>query len=207
MVVAAGDALMLFDAAAVRFDRPGIVAFGPTRRRRRPASTACSASRPDGDVRLFLQKPSLADQARYGAINARGQAILDIAVMSFDAAAAMAMFRAFDVQPDQDRAAFSAAMEKLVLDKGLDLYREICCALGTEATAEHHRTSCRGQRFALVGGAACRGPCRVVAGAALRRRSCPQCRVPALRHDAATDHQRPGTVGARRPAVGAGHSA
>jgi hypothetical protein len=33
-------------------------------------------------------------------------------------------------------------MEKLVLDKGLDLYREVCCALGTEATAEHHRASC-----------------------------------------------------------------
>jgi hypothetical protein len=32
-------------------------------------------------------------------------------------------------------------MENLVLDKGLDLYREICCALGTEATAEHHRAS------------------------------------------------------------------
>ena len=29
-----------------------------------------------------------------------------------------------------------------MLDKGLDLYREICCALGTEATAEHHRASC-----------------------------------------------------------------
>ncbi len=61
--------------------------------------------------------------------------------MSFDAAAVMAMFRAFDVQPDRSGPRFTAAMEELVLDRGLDLYREICCALGTEATAEHHRKS------------------------------------------------------------------
>ena len=102
---------------------------------------ACSG-RPNGQVRLFLQKPSLADQQSYGAINADRQAILDIAVMSFDAAAATAMFRAFEVQFDKSGPHFSASMEELVLDKGLDLYREVCCALGTEATAGHHRTSC-----------------------------------------------------------------
>ena len=62
--------------------------------------------------------------------------------MSFDAAAATAMLRAFDVQPDKAGPRFSPAMESLVLDQGLDLYREICCALGSEATAEHHRASC-----------------------------------------------------------------
>ena len=62
--------------------------------------------------------------------------------MSFDAAAVTAMFRAFDVQLDASGPRFSAAMEELVLDKGLDLYREICCALGTEATTELHRASC-----------------------------------------------------------------
>ena len=61
--------------------------------------------------------------------------------MSFDAAAATAMFRAFDVQPDKSGPRFSAAMENVVLSQGLDLYREICCALGTEATPEHHRAS------------------------------------------------------------------
>ena len=45
VIVAAGDALMLFDTAAVRFDRPGIVALALTPRRRPPASTVCSVSR------------------------------------------------------------------------------------------------------------------------------------------------------------------
>ena len=142
VIVTAGDALMLFDTAAVRFDRPGIVALGAYATPEAASKHGVFCVTPNGQVRLFLQKPSLADQQRYGAINADRQAILDIAVMSFDAAAATAMFRAFDVQPDKSGPRFSAAMEKLVLDKGLDLYREICCALGTEATAEHHRASC-----------------------------------------------------------------
>jgi fucokinase len=142
VIVAAGDALMLFDAAAVRFDRPGIVALGAYATPEAASRHGVFCVAADSQVRLFLQKPSLADQQHYGALNARGQAILDIAVMSFDAAASMAMFRAFDVQADQSGPRFSPAMEELVLDKGLDLYREICCALGNEATAEHHRTSC-----------------------------------------------------------------
>ena len=148
VIVAAGDALMLFDATAVCFDRPGIVALGAYATPEAASKHGVFCVAPDAgtmypwSVRLFLQKPSLADQQRYGAINARGQTILDIAVMSFDAAAATAMFCAFDVQTDQSGPRFSATMENLVLGKGLDLYREICCALGSEATAEHHRASC-----------------------------------------------------------------
>jgi fucokinase len=142
VVVTAGDALMLFDAAVVRFDRPGIVALGAYATPEAASKHGVFCVAPDGQVRLFLQKPSLADQERYGAVDARGRAVLDIAVMSFDAAAAVAMFRAFDVQLDQSGPRFSAPMENLVLQKGLDLYREVCCALGGEATAEHHRASC-----------------------------------------------------------------
>ena len=79
---------VLFDAAAVRFDRPGIVALGAYATPEAASKHGVFCVAPDGQVRLFLQKPSLADQQRYGAINARGQAVLDIAVMSFDAAAA-----------------------------------------------------------------------------------------------------------------------
>ena len=141
-VVAAGDAHMMFDTAAVRLDRPGVVALGAYATPKAASKHGVFCVAPDGQVRIFLQKPSIADQQRYGAINLNGQSILDIAVMSFDAAAAMAMFRAFHIEPGPSGPRFSAAVEKLVLDKGLDLYREICCALGTEATAEHHCSSC-----------------------------------------------------------------
>ena len=142
VVVTAGDALMLFDAAAVRFDRPGIVALGAYATPEAASKHGVFCASPDGQVRLFLQKPSLAEQQRCGAISADGKAVLDIAVMSFDADAVTAMFRAFDVQPHESSPRFSPAMEELVLTQGLDLYREVFCALGTEATVEHHRQSC-----------------------------------------------------------------
>ena len=193
VIVAAGDALMLFDAAAVRFDRPGIVALGAYATPEAASKHGVFCVAPDGRVRLFLQKPSLADQQRDGAIDARGQAVLDIAVMSFDAAAATAMFRAFDVQPDKSGPRFSAAMENLVLDKGLDLYREICCALGTEATAEHHRASSAASGSSWSARATCPRVCRLVPGAVLGAGPAP-VRVPALRHHATTDYQRNGTA-------------
>lgn len=141
VAVTAGDALMRFDPATVRLDRPGIVALGAYATPEAASKHGVFCVGGDGDVRLFLQKPSPADQARYGAINPNGKTILDIAVMSFDAASAVTMFRAFDVTPGAKGPAFSPAMEQLVLQRGLDLYREISCALGSEATAEHHRNS------------------------------------------------------------------
>jgi fucokinase len=143
VIVAAGDALMLFDAAAVRFDQPGIVALGAYATPQAASKHGVFCAGPNGGVRRFLQKPSLEVQHRYGAVDRLGRTILDIGVMSVDAVAATAMFRAFDVRPCNNGPQFSPAMEELVLDKGLDLYREICCALGSEATVEHHRAACR----------------------------------------------------------------
>ena len=78
-----------------------------------------------------------------GAIDAAGRAVLDIGVMSFDAKTAVLLLCAFDVRTSPQAPRFSDEMESLVLNDGIDLYREICCALGSEATREHHRASCR----------------------------------------------------------------
>ena len=111
MVVAAGDALMLFDTAAVRFDLPGMVALGAHATPEAASKHGVFCVAAEDQVRLFLQKPSLVDQQRHGAIDARGRAILDIAVMSFDAEAVMAMFHAFEVQPGGAGPRFSAVVE------------------------------------------------------------------------------------------------
>lgn len=51
--------------------------------------------------------------------------------MSFDARAASALLDVF------------APLRETVLSRGLDLYREICCAMGTEATLDHYIESVR----------------------------------------------------------------
>ncbi len=95
-------------------------------------------------MRLFLQKPSPAQQADTGATNRSGQTILDMGVMSFDADTAVRMLRAAGAESDPaGRLAFAPAAEQLILAHGLDLYREVCCALGADATSEHHLASAR----------------------------------------------------------------
>jgi hypothetical protein len=78
-------------------------------------------------VRLFLQKPSVAEQATVGAIGEDGRTVLDVGVMSMDAATASTLLRACaDIASDR-----------------IDLYREICCALGTESTFAHYLATAR----------------------------------------------------------------
>jgi fucokinase len=143
IVVAAGDAIMIFDAAEVLFDRPGMVALGVAASPEAAAKHGVFCVEPDGRLRMVLQKPSPAEQARLHATRSDGQSILDIGLMNFDAGAAVEMLRALGVQLDGNRAVLPAESENLILSLGLDLYREMACALGHGATQEQHRATCQ----------------------------------------------------------------
>lgn len=144
IVVTSGDALIYFDASAVRFDHPGMVALGCHATPEHASKHGVFVPGKNGLARLFLQKPSPRQQAQAGALNVDGLAILDMGVMSFDAATALTLLKCAQVAPGPDgRLTWSPHMEKLMLSQGMDIYREICCALGSEATAEHHLASAR----------------------------------------------------------------
>lgn len=130
VVVTAGDALIRIDLSAVRLDGAGITGVGSWASPEEAARHGVYCAGEDGAVRLYLQKPSLLEQARTGAINGAGRAVLDAGVMSFDAAAAAALLRAF---PGTE----------MMLKRGVDLYREVCCALGTDGSLEHYAGSAR----------------------------------------------------------------
>lgn len=144
VLVASGDVLLRFDAASVRLDFPGLVALAC----REPAEQAAKHGVfvADGStVRAYLQKPSLAEQQATGALDAKGRAALDIGVMSFDAGAILALLTAFEVGPTQAGALdWSPAMKERIFTLGLDLYREICCAPGTEADRSHYFRAAQG---------------------------------------------------------------
>jgi galactokinase/mevalonate kinase-like predicted kinase len=128
VVVAAGDALNLFDAFSLDLAHEGITFVGgyasPEEATRH--GVYCVGAR--GELRLFLQKPSLAVQQSHGAIDRYGRTVLDIGLMSFDARAAEVLLEAFGARVPTDN---------------LDLYREICCALGSEATPENYIAGAR----------------------------------------------------------------
>lgn len=142
IVITSGDVLLAFDPAEVRFNTEGVTALGcyASPERARNHGVLCAGE--NGRVRLFLQKPTPAEQRQAGAIDPYDQVILDIGVMNFDANTAVSLLKTVDAKPSSDcRQAFSSELGEAILLHGLDFYREICCGLGAGATLDHYLRS------------------------------------------------------------------
>jgi fucokinase len=146
IVVASGDALVLFDCADLAPMRPGLTALASLASPAEAARHGVLCPNPDGSVRLYLQKPAVPLQAAAGAIGPDGRSALDIGLMSLDAATAVRLLAPFCAPRAHSGTAPAAiawtpAGRHIALSHGIDLYREICCALGTDSTfAEYLRT-------------------------------------------------------------------
>jgi fucokinase len=144
VLVAAGDALTLFDAREIAFDQPGITALACYATPEEASRHGVFCPNPDSTVSLYLQKPSLEMQRAARAITGAGLTPLDIGVMSFDSASSSALLTAFGVTATADGSlSFGPSARERLLHHGVDLYREICCALGSAATPEHFLQSAR----------------------------------------------------------------
>jgi fucokinase len=138
VLVTSGDVLLHFDASQVRLDLPGMVALGAVDTPEHAAKHGVFVAH-DHTVLRYLQKPSLDEQRAAGAVSPHGQSILDIGVMSFDTEAVLKLLKAFEIGPgDHGRFDWSATTHVRVMTHGLDLYREVCCALGSATTQEHY---------------------------------------------------------------------
>ncbi|MCL5096807.1 MAG: hypothetical protein M1608_04630 [Candidatus Omnitrophica bacterium] len=144
VVVVSGDTLIQFDPERVRLAVEGITALGAYAAPERASKHGVFCPGDAGQVRLYLQKPGPDDQARAGAVNGRGESVLDIGVMSFDAATAATLLLAFGagLHPSGE-VIWEESMRDKIAGNGLDFYREICCALGTETTPAHYLAQVR----------------------------------------------------------------
>lgn len=143
VVVAAGDALVMFDPGEVRFAPAGVTALASGATPEEASRHGVYSLGEGATVRRFLQKPSPEQQRLQGVITESGAAPLDVGVMSLDARSAATLLRTFGVVHTAGGFAFTAAARELLLDRGLDLYREVCCAMGSEATLAHYIASAR----------------------------------------------------------------
>lgn len=143
VLVVSGDVLLQFDPSSLRMDLPGLVALGAPDTPEQAAKHGVFVVS-DGEARLYLQKPSPPEQAAAGALTAQGKALLDIGVMSLDTEAVLTLLRAFEVACGPSGTfEWAPAMRERITTSGLDIYREICCALGTTATLEHYLKATR----------------------------------------------------------------
>jgi fucokinase len=147
VVVASGDALILFDASALELARPGITALGSLASSKEAARHGVFCAAKDGSVKRYLQKPSPDMQRTAGAINANGKSVLDLGVMSFDASAAVQLLRVFFANTPQKNEGpaldWKTSVRAALHSHGIDLYREICCALGTDTTFDQYAEDVR----------------------------------------------------------------
>jgi len=133
VVVTSGDVFLDFDSSLIRFGKRGITAIGCFADPKLASAHGVFCPAPDGGVRRFLQKPSVEDQEKLGAIDRHGRSVLDIGIMSLDAAAAMRIVASCRPKPERSgRLVWSGAPADLILGRGLDFYREICCAMGRD---------------------------------------------------------------------------
>ena len=142
VLITSGDVLLRFDPSEVTFAHDGVTGLACYALPEQASRHGVFCKGEAGEVRLYLQKPSVTEQAEKGAIDAYGQSCLDIGVMNFDAGTAAKMLDLFGASAGaQGRLDLSGQMGRAVIEHGLDFYREICCAMGAEASKSDHRES------------------------------------------------------------------
>ncbi|UCG55659.1 MAG: hypothetical protein JSU70_12410 [Phycisphaerales bacterium] len=144
VVITSGDVLLRFEPREVEFSADGITGLACYTLPEQASRHGVFCGDHEGRVRLYLQKPSVDEQEKEGAIDAYGQSCLDIGVMNFDAATAVKMLAFFGARPGQNgKLTLGGEMGEAVMSQGLDFYREICCAMGSDASRNHHAQSAR----------------------------------------------------------------
>jgi fucokinase len=142
VVITSGDVLLRFEPGGVKFAADGVTGLACYALPEQASRHGVFCRGQANEVRLYLQKPSVAEQEEKAAIDAYGQSCLDIGVMNFDANTAAKMLEVFGVRAGRDgRLVLSGEMGRAVTEWGLDFYREICCAMGGEACKAAHRES------------------------------------------------------------------
>jgi len=150
ILVTTGDVILSFDSSRVRFQAGGTTGIGSYSDPKVAKDHGVFCPGHEGKVRRFLQKPSVEEQERQGAVDLHGRSILDIGIMNLDAASALRLLEICDPRPDREgRLIWSASIGTAFEKYGVDFYREICCAMGEETAFASYRDEVRKSGSAL----------------------------------------------------------
>jgi galactokinase/mevalonate kinase-like predicted kinase len=156
VVVASGDVLLNFEAADIVFAQRGVTGVGALVSPDVAKNHGVYCRHEDGGVRMFLQKPPVAKQVEAGAIDSHGQAVLDIGILNFDPSAAVRLLKLCGAGAGQDRKSgrklvWGGPLAESIEAAGLDIYREICCALGKDTSYAGYVDEVRGAGSGVEG--------------------------------------------------------
>ena len=144
VVVATGDVLLSFDGRKVRFSGEGITGLGCYADPELAKNHGVYSPDAQGRVRRFLQKPTPAEQAEKQSIHRHGQSVLDIGVMNLNPSAAVRLIQICDIRKSSSgELAWAGALAEAIETAGIDFYREVACAMGSEASFKDYLQSVR----------------------------------------------------------------
>ena len=136
-VICAGDVLLDFSPEEIVLSPEGITGLGCLASPEQASRHGVYCVGPGGRLRRFLQKPAFSEQAERGAIDDYGQTVLDIGVFGFDPLTAVQLLTMCGTRLDgEHRLAWNGPLADAITSCGLDFYREICCALGSDCTLD-----------------------------------------------------------------------
>ncbi len=131
-LLAAGDVLLTFDHAAVRFDRPGVVGVAYPGPAERASHHGVYVADGRGRVLDFLQKPDLDTARAHGAVDPAGRMLVDTGLVSLDPATAAAWLAMAGVSLQRGRLRIGAGLLRDLLEgktPPIDLYEQLLIAL------------------------------------------------------------------------------
>jgi fucokinase len=133
VVVTTGDVLLFFHPEDVKFRGKGVTGLGCAISPEQAKNHGVFSADRNGEVQHFLQKPSIPEQKKRGAIDTQGQALLDIGVMEIDAATASKLITLVNTTAANNELCWTGPAAEEILSAGLDFYRDICCAMGKKS--------------------------------------------------------------------------
>ena len=132
VVAATGDVLLFFPPEDVKFRGKGLTGLGCAVSPEKAKNHGVFSADKSGEVRLFLQKPSLSEQKKRGAIDPQGNSLLDIGVMEMDPGLAAKLITLVNITETNNELCWTGPIAEDISSAGLDFYRDICCAMGRE---------------------------------------------------------------------------
>jgi len=130
VVITTGDVLLFFSSKEVKFQGKGAAGLSCAVSPGQAQNHGVFVTENRGEVCLFLQKPSVSEQKKYGAVNAQGKTLLDIGVIELNAAAATKLMNLVKITKKKNEFNWTGPKVKEIQTAGLDFYRDICCAMG-----------------------------------------------------------------------------
>jgi len=134
ITITSGDVILDFDSEKAFFYGDGITGLGGLADPETAKNHGVFCPAEDRKkIRRFLQKPSVTKQKKQGALDSSGRSILDIGIINIDTSSVGKLFDLFGIQADsKGKMKWSGPLARAAMENGVDLYREIACALGLE---------------------------------------------------------------------------